>query len=170
MTPATIILILLGSLAPAAQIREQDGVRIRADVEYHLFTWTVENVSAAPITSFSIDVHNTYGYEAPERWQYDGPTPRGTFRAWANGLPFAIRPGQSGRFAARRNNVGAVLGGGTVTLGLDGGRTVELSEVWRPVPESARTVYLVPLTIGLLAILHVVGNAIYVRRRRITDA
>jgi hypothetical protein len=165
MTPATIILILLGSLAPAAQIREQDGIELRTDVASNLYTWSVKNLSADPITSFAIEVYHTYDFHAPGNWELEGPMPEGAFRAWITDARHAILPGQSAEFSARFTSRGAMIGTGPATIGLHDGRTVTIPGVWRPVPESTRSVYLIPATIGLLALLHTIGGDILARKR-----
>jgi len=163
--PLETVCILTAMLLPAAITREHDGVRIRVEVASNLYTWTVENLSAAPITSFAIDVYHTYDFHAPSGWELDGPMPEGTFRAWTTQADYAIRPGQSGQFNTRFTSRGAIIGFGNATIGLDDGTTLQIPQVWRPVPESARSVYLLAATLGATALLYAAAEALRARRR-----
>ncbi|MCB9850182.1 MAG: hypothetical protein H6817_05705 [Phycisphaerales bacterium] len=145
---------------------EQDGVRIRAEVASNLYTWTVTNVSAEPITSFAIDVHHTYDFQGPEDWELDGPMPSGAFRAWTTDELRAIRPYKSATFSVRVNSRGAILGEGVATIGLSNGIEVVIPGVWQPVPESRTTIAIVAAGACVLATLHVLGGVVRTRRER----
>ncbi|MCB9865971.1 MAG: hypothetical protein H6816_04985 [Phycisphaerales bacterium] len=167
----TLLLTLLafgatGSTNPAEQVLEQDGVRIRTTVESNLYTWTVENVSAEPITEFSIPVHHAYDFQVPSNWQIHDSAAADDFSAVAVDGQGAIGRGRTAQFSARFTSHGAILGCGPATLGVHDGTTIIVASVWHPVAERARTVYLTPITICAIAGLHVVGGAIIVRRRR----
>jgi hypothetical protein len=149
---------------------EKDGIVLRVDVAGNKYSWTVENKSSVQITGFDVDVYHCYNYLAPDKWEYDGPKPTGTFRSWTDDPRQAIKRGQSGSFSTRLNNRGAMLGVGSATVRLGNGDIVVFSDVWQPVAESKVTVYTIPITIGVLATLHTFGVLILRRRQQSNDA
>lgn len=148
------LLLLLGQTDTSALIAEQDGVRVRVDVQSNLYTWTIENLSADRVNRFAIYVHHSHAHQGPAGWAIDGPIPSGVFRAWPQDETEGLRIGQQGQFSVRFTSFGAMLGLQTLTLGLQNGRVLEIPNVWAPAPESQRSVAVAGGVLAALALLH----------------
>lgn len=109
---AAALLAALGAPASAAP------VRVDASIVAQAYTWTVENVSAAPITSFEVPQHNVYYGDVPPGWTLEITDDR--FRAVASTAGAAIRPGAAADFVATVASSGAVPGRVMATVGTDG--------------------------------------------------
>jgi hypothetical protein len=146
--------IQITMLALSPYSAEQDGVRVTADVVGNRYTWTVENIGAEPITYFEVEVFNTFAYEVPEGWEHEKQLTGRLFRARASNQRLAINRGGLGRFGLKINNRGASLGLGCLSLGDESGEHVTFPNTWRPVRESRCSVYVIPLTMCAIALLH----------------
>lgn len=160
-----LLVVWAGALAGFAA--EQDGVRIRVEVKSNLYTWTVENIDAEPVTGFAIEMHHTYDFHAPEGWSIEEPGESGVFHARARVPGQFIRRGRVGVFSARVNSRGAILGTASARIALDDGKIVEVPGVWRPIPESRKTIGVIVGGVVLLALLHIALGTV---RRRHADA
>ncbi len=148
---------LVAALASVPADVEREGVRVEVSVRAHVYTWTVTNVSAPPITTFEVAHHNCYSERAPEGWEV--VLERDRMRAWTNDPRRAIRPGRSGRFSAQVSSGGAVLGAVPLTIGFgpDPGNdlaTIRFEEVWGPVRMPTSAFVTVAVTIMGVAVLH----------------
>jgi len=150
MTSALAILFLASTLT-GADI-ERDGVRIEAAVKAQIFSWTVHNLDAQPITAFQVHAHNVYNPIIPDDWQWELDGDR--FRTWTEQTRSAVRPGREETFSLRVGSHGAVLGLVPLSLGFDDGSTLRFDQAWGPVAKPATAIILVPLTITCLALIH----------------
>lgn len=149
------IAIILAMLAQVPGHFEQDGVRIEVEIKSHLYTWTVKNIDAPPITRLEMDQYGSTEQMAPEGWELEIKGPR--YRAWTERARYAIRPGDSKVFEARFKSTGAVLGLVPVELGFDGtDETLVLEGVWSPTPKRRSMVVLVAVVVAGLAATHTV--------------
>ena len=152
---------LVAALASVPADVEREGVRVEVSVRAHVYTWTVTNVSAPPITTFEVAHHNCYSERAPEGWEV--VLERDRMRAWTDDPRRAIRPGRSGRFSAQVSSGGAVLGAVPLTIGFgpppgtdqspDPG-TIRFDEVWGPVRMPTSAFVTIAVTIMGVAVLH----------------
>ena len=67
MTPWLAAVVAALAFVPADV--EREGVRVEVSVRAHVYTWTVTNLSAPPITTFEVAYHNCYSERAPEGWE-----------------------------------------------------------------------------------------------------
>lgn len=163
MTPWLAALVTALAAVPADV--EREGVRVEVSVRAHVYTWTVTNLSAPPITTFEVAHHNCYSERAPEGWEVVLEPDR--IRAWTSDPRLAIRPGRSASFTAQVSSGGAVLGAVPLTLGFapappagqapdlgtDPG-TIRFEEVWGPVRMPTSAFVTVAVTIVGVAVLH----------------
>jgi hypothetical protein len=156
-----IVLSMILALVAGQYSAERDGVRVRAEIQGNHYVWTVENLSSDPISRFAIDAYHTFGFQVPDGWAFAGGLPTWKFEAWAPKRSAAIKRGGVGRFAVQINNRGAGLGIGACRVSLADESSMIFPAMWRPVPESSRSVFLIPIALSLLAGLH----AIVARRR-----
>ncbi len=155
MTPWLAALVTALASVPADV--EREGVRVEVSVRAHVYTWTVTNLSAPPITTFEVAHHNCYSERAPEGWEVVLEPDR--IRAWTDDPRLAIRPGRSASFTAQVSSGGAVLGAVPLTIGFgpaprtDPG-TIRFEEVWGPVRMPTSAFVTVAVTIMGVAVLH----------------
>jgi len=149
VTPALALGILLMTISPPVEI---DGVRIEVEVESFDYTWTVTNVSAAPITHFEMNSRNAYDHTVPEGWKLDSEYEH--FIAWTDDPALAIQPGSSAVFMARAGTNGPMLRMMPGTVGHVGSDAVTSFEAWAPGPGSRSMVLLVAVTLSGLAVFH----------------
>jgi len=154
MGSAVLVMGVLGAFEA-----EQDGVRIRADVQSSIYTWQVTNVSAPPITHFEIGQHHGYYFVGPKGWQVDADGR--TFRAWTGDRLRALYPGGTGTFSLRMSSGGAVLGPVQAEVGFGSTEPVVFDGVWGTAAEPSRVVSLVAFV--LLAVT--VGHTMLLARR-----
>jgi len=157
-------LLVVWAGALAGFVAEQDGVRIGVEVKSNLYAWTVENLDAEPVTGFAIEMHHTYDFHAPEGWTIEEPGESGVFRARASVPGQFIRRGRAGVFSARVNSRGAILGTASGRIALADGNVVEAPGVWRPIPESRRTIAVIVGGVVVLALLHIAFGVMWSRR------
>jgi hypothetical protein len=145
-----VILIAAAALGPARV--EKDGVRIRVDVRAHVYTYTVVNLDASPITRFEIEQHNAYDFQAPDGWEFEAE--QGIFRAWATGEEAAIRYRQPRRFTMRVSSKGAVLGPVEARMSRESGDSVVIADLWGISPEPRATILLVSFVVTAVILIH----------------
>ena len=131
---------------------EADGVRVRVSINSHDYTVDVKNVGAPPITSFEMEHCNSYNFAGPRqrKVESDGQT----FRSWTEDKSRAIGRNETKTFALRAGSKGAVLGMVQVKLGLESGDSVVIPQCWGAIAEPRSTVYLVPLVLAVIFVLH----------------
>ncbi len=143
--------LLAVSLTPPTV--EHEGVRVSVSVQSHIYTWEITNLGAPPISSFEIELHNTYNQQAPAGWAIEIDGDR--FRTWATDKKEAIYPNQTKEFTARVSSGGAVLGRISLTVGFDDAlEPLTVDAVWGPVREPRSMVVLVALTVAGIAVVH----------------
>lgn len=155
--------LLAVSLTPSTV--EHEGVRVSVSIQSHIYTWAITNFGATPISSFEIELHNTYVHQAPAGWAIEIDGDR--FRAWATQEREAIHPNQTKEFTARVSSGGAVLGRLPLTVGFDGAlEPLTVGAVWGPIRKPRSMVVLVALTVAGIAVVH----ALVLTRRNRTAA
>lgn len=143
--------LLVVSLTPSTV--EHEGVRVSVSIQSHIYTWAITNLGTPPISSFEIELHNTYVQQAPAGWAIEIDGDR--FRALATHEREAIHPNQTKEFTARVSSGGAVLGRIPLTVGFDGAlEPLTLVAVWGPVRKPRSMVVLVALTVAGIAVVH----------------
>jgi len=145
-----------------AEFRDEH-VCIAVDIESNIYTYKVSNLSSSPIVGFTVTQHAAYNFQAPDGWQMD--TSGKLFQAWTEIPTTGIAPGKTSQFSLRVSSKGAVLGRAPAKLELQSGRTIELANVWSPVPEPRSHIALVAGIMFLIVLLH--SSIIILRNRRV---
>jgi hypothetical protein len=163
MAPWFAILLVTAMTATPAEV-EKDGVRIEVSLQSQIYTWTVTNVDAPPITTLRFELYHTYNHHVPAGWEYEDSD--AVLRAWTDDPDCAIRRGQSQPFSARVASSGAVLGTTSATVGFASHQApVTFNAVWGPAPKPRSAIFLVAAMVAAIAIVHVILMAMRDRRR-----
>jgi len=167
MSPWCVALFVSAlSLTPATV--EKDGVRVEVSIEAHVYTWTVTNLDAPPITSFDFECARIYNPHAPMGWKLQEA--EGRLRAWTEAERWAIERGDSASFDARVTSTGAMLGTVPVIVGFGPDQPeVVFEKVWGPVPKSPAVIALVAALVTAIGLLHALLLARRERRKRPAD-
>lgn len=152
-----------------AEHAEHDGIRITVTVEANVYTWLLENMDAAPITSIEMPQKNCYNQRLPLGWSWEYEDDY--FRARTDDPANAIGPGRTGEFTTRVSSTGAVLGHVPIKVGFEGdAQLVVFEPLWGPVRKPISMVLLVALTIAGVAIMHMALLVWLSKRRRAKPA
>jgi hypothetical protein len=149
MTTALLATLLLMTTAPAVEF---NGVRVEVTVESFDYTWTVTNLSAAPIARFAMKSHNAYDHTVPKGWEYVSEYT--SYEAWTDDPDLAIEPGESAVFTARAGTNGPMLRLMPGTIGHLGRDETVAFEAWGPGPGSQSMVVLVAVALSAIAVFH----------------
>jgi len=147
---------------PANQAESSNEyAKITVNIQSNIYRYTVNNLSSSAIVGFEVAQHAAYNFQPPDGWQTD--TSGKFFKAWTDTPAAGIAPDETAEFSMRVSSKGAVLGRASAKLKLESGRTIELKDVWCPVPEPKSYIAIVAGVILLIALLH---SAIIIKRTR----
>ena len=147
---------------PASQTESSNEyAKITVNIQSNIYRYTVSNLSSSSIVGFEVVQHAAYNFQPPDGWQTD--TSGDFFKAWTDTPATGIAPDETGQFSMRVSSKGAVLGLASAKLKLQSGQTIELKDLWCPVPEPKSYIALVAGLILLLALLH---SVIIIKRSR----
>ncbi len=159
-----LTLMPLGVSCGYAEPPATDPVTIVAEVKSDIFSYVFENRGERAILGIRIPQHGTYFYIVPDGWEKE--IEGEMLHIWTDKLSRSIRPGGTGRFSMRVSSYGAVLGKGQVTVELDGGQTLTVSDIPIPVREPIGYVWLVAACILVIVSAHAAGSWLLGRRAR----
>ncbi len=148
-----VVLFILVAVPPGASVVEEDGVRVRTQVQGHLYSYRVKNLGRHPITGIELGHANGYYFQVPEGWEWGEAD--GVFRAWTKGNRWAIRRGEARHFSFRVGTAGLVLGHVHNRFTKSAGEFVRMKGVWGPTPEPRGHVLLVASFIGVIMVVHI---------------
>lgn len=148
--------VMLAAALGSSEV-EQNGVRVRTDIQASVYTYEVTNVSARPIMRFEVGYSNGYHFEAPRDWQFDSES--GVFSAWTADQKWAIYRGQTRRFSFNVTSKGAVLGKVDARVKTVGGEAIDFEQVWGAIPEPRGQVLLVAGVVLAIFALHTLISA-----------
>ena len=145
MLAKSLVLMLSTALGPGET--EAHGVHVQVELSSSVYTWTVTNREAAPITRLHLEHQFLYNPTVPDGWSYEYGT--FDFEAWADAPRHAIPTGGTASFRAQVGISGAVLGHVPMRLQTDEGELV-LDAVWGPVKRpTSHTLLVVGLLLGI---------------------
>lgn len=159
-----IVLLAVGTTLGFMEA-EHDGIRVRAEVKSSHYTWEITNLTNEPVVRFEIGQFGGYAVQVPEGWQFEQD--RTLLRAWTDDPAHALQPGLMYRFAMDISSAGGGLTPVTLRVGTRDGRMIELAGIWGTAPDSMTAILLVPGTILVLALIHMLLLARSDRRHQV---
>lgn len=130
-----------------------DSVRVESSIEGRVFNWRVTNFDARAITRFEVPVYSVYHQHVPAGWKFERDS-KVAFIAWATAAAHTIRKDQTAEFSVTATSSGAIPAAGTAVLSFEGGAALEVSDVLVPQAERASTVFIPPLVIVGVVVVH----------------
>ena len=152
------LLLAAGLATPVLQDFTVGTMRLRVSMRSGLFMYEVTNQGTGPLVHFEVPYSDGYGFEVPAGWEHTAED--GLFRATARTDADGIPIGQSGRFAFRLTNKGAVLGVVGVTVTPVHGEPVRFPAAWGATIQPLGY----PLLIGVVALACCALQAVRARR------
>ena len=141
---------------------ERGGIEVSIRITANVYTWTVHNLSSAPVTDLRIPQTNCYDHMPPPGWKWSYEN--SVFHSWTDDVASAVQPGGTAAFSTRVSSSGAVLGLVQISVGTSNGQDrIVFEQLWAPVPKPISLVVLVAGTVAVLAISH---TTILTRMRR----
>lgn len=145
-------LLVLLAVAPGGSDAQAGNIQIESSVSGREYSWRVTNTGDGAIVRLEVPGFNVLGSWLPDGWADESGS--GGFVAIASDREHALHRGQALDFRCRAWSAGALLTPVVGQVTFDGGEIVRVDGVWAPIDERWFSLFLPPVAIVVLGVLH----------------